>query len=374
MASRTLLMASSALALVLCTAPGFAQQKDGMPSGSATGGEGRAAQKEQGQKGSEATEPKGKGMTQGETKGQTGKSTTQSEPKDKSKGTAESQQKEPGTKGTAQTQPKDPSTKGRADTQQPKEPSGKGTAESPQKEPGTKGSAQTQPKEPGTKGRAETQQPKEPGGKGTATETGKGTGPKGSDTAKGPSGERMQLSQEQRTNVHSTITKESNVNRATNVNVSVNVGSRVPQSVRLAPLPAAVISAVPHFRSYQYFVANDQICIVDPRSHEIVEVISEPSRSASTGDRGGMTRLTLTEEEKAIILREVEMNGGSTMGLGALREGGEVPRSAQVRPFPDTVVQRIPKVEGYKYVAAENRVAIVDPQGSKIQLVIEDRR
>src|SRR5215475_844758 len=114
MGSRTILLMSSALALVLCTAaPASAQTQSkegsGMPGGNATGGEGRAA-KEQGsqtgaEKGQKGAEPKG--MTQGETKGQPGQSgnrTTQSEPQGKSKGAAETQSKEPGAKGSMQTQ------------------------------------------------------------------------------------------------------------------------------------------------------------------------------------------------------------------------------------------------------------------------------
>jgi hypothetical protein len=184
----------------------------------------------------------------------------------------------------------------------------------------------------------------------------------------------VQLSEQQRTDVHGTILKESNVNRAANVNFSVNVGTRVPRSVHLAALPAAVLSIVPQYRSYQYFVANEQICIVDPGSYEIVEVIAAPGRTAGMDNRGAAARLVLTEEEKAIILREVEMDGGSTMGLGAVREGAQVPRNVQVRTFPDTVVQQVPKVQDYKYFAAENHVAVVDPRGSKVELVIEDRR
>jgi hypothetical protein len=106
MTLRTSLLTSTAVALVLCAAPVSAQmsQKEGMPGGSATGGEGRAAQKEQGtqprggETGRKSTEPKG--MNQDETKGQPGKSTTQSEPSGKSKGSAETQPKEPGTKGS----------------------------------------------------------------------------------------------------------------------------------------------------------------------------------------------------------------------------------------------------------------------------------
>jgi hypothetical protein len=121
-------------------------------------------------------------------------------------------------------------------------------------------------------------------------------------------------------------------------------------------------------------VANDQICVIDPSSYEIVEVISGSGRAAGTDARGSMARLMLTEEEREIILSEVGNNGGSTMGLGALSEGAEVPRGVQVRAFPEEVVQQVPKVENYKYFTAENSVAIVDPRGSRVELLIESRR
>jgi hypothetical protein len=34
----------------------------------------------------------------------------------------------------------------------------------------------------------------------------------------------------------------------------------------------------------------------------------------------------------------------------------------------------VPKVRNHKFFTAEDRVVIVDPQGSRIQLVIEPRR
>jgi len=43
-----------------------------------------------------------------------------------------------------------------------------------------------------------------------------------------------------------------------------------------------------------------------------------------------------------------------------------------LRLFPATVVERVPKLRDYKFIAAEDRLAIVDQRGSKVQLVIED--
>jgi Protein of unknown function (DUF1236) len=250
-----------------------------------------------------------------------------------------------GTKGAEQTQPKDQGSKG--------------TAQTTPKEPSTRGSAQTQPKDQGSKGSAQTQ-PSDQGNKGASN-------------GQGASG-RAQLSEQQRTDLHQTLMKESNVNRANQVNFSINIGTRVPRSVHLAALPGSVISLVPQYRSYEYFVANDQICIVDPKTYEIVEVISASTHTARGTDRGTMARLALTEEDKRIILENVEMRGDRTLALGAISEGSAVPRGARLESFPERVIQQVPKVRGYKFFTSEDQVAIVDPQGSKVELVIEGRR
>jgi uncharacterized protein DUF1236 len=290
----------------------------------------------------------------------------QASPQKEQGATPKSNQSEP--KGAQQ---KEPSTTGKAAQGETDQKGMKGADQKQPKDQGTKGSAQTQPKEQGGKGSAQTQ-PKEQGGKGSAQTQPKEQGTKGA--SKGPTGERVQLSEQQRTNVHQTILKESNVNRVNQVNVSINVGTKVPRSIHLVALPAAVISLVPQYRSYQYFVANDQICIVDPNSSEIVEVIAASNQTARVDDRGGSARLVLTEEEKTIILQNVDMKGGSTLALGSLSEGAQVPREARLEMFPDTVVQQVPKVRGYKFFTAEDRLAIVDPQGTMVQLVIDSKR
>jgi hypothetical protein len=184
----------------------------------------------------------------------------------------------------------------------------------------------------------------------------------------------VQLSEQQRTNMHQTILKERNVNRLDKVNFSISVGRQIPRAVRLAVLPAAVISLVPQYRDYRYFVVDDRICIVNPSSYEIVEVIEPSGQMARAGERGGSGTLTLTAEEKHIIIENVEMREGSTLALGSLKEGEPVPRDAHLQEFPDVVVQKVPKVRAHKYFAVEDRVAIVDPQGSKVQLMIEAKR
>ena len=59
----------------------------------------------------------------------------------------------------------------------------------------------------------------------------------------------------------------------TNVNFNVTVGTVVPRTVRIAPLPATLIEIEPTWRGYMYFVYEDEIIIVEPGTLRIVAVL-----------------------------------------------------------------------------------------------------
>jgi len=372
------LLAGTAIALVMCAVPAIAQQKSEDKAGTA---QTQSETKEQGspqkgtsQKKAEPNSERGAARSEKSEKGAQNKEQSkekgaQNKEQNKEKG-AQNQEKaqEKGGKGTAQGPTKEQDKKGSAQTT-PREKDGKSSAQTPSKD---KGTAQAPGKEQEKMGSGQTKS-KDRTGKENAQKEPKDGGAQKS-TERSGAGERVQLSEQQRTNVHQTLLKESNLNRATNVNISISVGTRIPRSVRLAPLPATIISVVPAYRSYQYVVVHDEICIVDPNSYEIVEVIAAPGRTARVDSRGGQSALVLTEEEKAIVLRSVDRDRSSTLGLGTLTEGSSVPRGANVQVFPDTVVQQVPKLKGHKFFAAEDRLAIVDTQGDKVQLVLEDKR
>ena len=385
----TRLLASTAIALVMCGAPVSAQmQQKGDEEKSAP----RAGSEHRGQpsqKSTQTTEPKS-GTSKGAERGEraSGKGTA-TEAQEKSKGSAQTQEKgmkgsaetrERG-KGSAQTQEKGERGKGSAQTQ---EKGMKGSAETQEKgarpsthgqtqEKGTtKGTAQTREQEKGS-GSAATQR-RENGAKGSA-QTAPRTAPGEKQGSAQATGGRTQLTEQQRTNLHQTILKGRDVNRATNVNFSVRAGARIPHSVRLAVLPAAVISLVPQYRDYRYVVVDDQICIVDPQSYEVVDVITAPGQTARMDNRGThQGALMLTAEEKRIVLDNINLNARSTLALGGLAEGAPVPRDVRLQLFPERVVQEVPKLRDYKYFTAENRVAICDPQGTRVQLVIDAER
>jgi len=59
-----------------------------------------------------------------------------------------------------------------------------------------------------------------------------------------------------------------------NPNFSVNVGTVVPRGqIRLVRVPQPLIRIHPGWRRFVYFVYNDEIVIVDPRTMRIVNVL-----------------------------------------------------------------------------------------------------
>jgi hypothetical protein len=93
-----------------------------------------------------------------------------------------------------------------------------------------------------------------------------------SQTTTGQVGASAKLSTEQRTKITSVI-REQRVAPATNINFSIAVGTRVPRTVSFHPLPADVVTIYPEWRGYEYFLVNNQIIVVNPRTLEIVDVI-----------------------------------------------------------------------------------------------------
>jgi hypothetical protein len=59
----------------------------------------------------------------------------------------------------------------------------------------------------------------------------------------------------------------------TRVDFEIRPGIRVPRTVSFHPLPPDVVTVYPEWRGYEYFLVNDRIVVVDPRTLEIVDVI-----------------------------------------------------------------------------------------------------
>ena len=81
------------------------------------------------------------------------------------------------------------------------------------------------------------------------------------------------LSLEQQTKLGEAITNERPVPLGSAAGISLVIGSAIPASVSLHPLPAAAESAVPQLRGYGYVVVEEQIALVEPAERRIVAVL-----------------------------------------------------------------------------------------------------
>jgi hypothetical protein len=93
-----------------------------------------------------------------------------------------------------------------------------------------------------------------------------------SQTTTGQVGAGAKLSTEQRTKI-STVIREQRVQPVTNVNFEIRPGIRVPRTVSFRPLPREVVTIHPQWRGYDFFLVNNQIVVVNPRTLEIVDII-----------------------------------------------------------------------------------------------------
>ncbi|MDQ8732255.1 DUF1236 domain-containing protein [Bradyrhizobium sp. LHD-71] len=120
-------------------------------------------------------------------------------------------------------------------------------------------SNQAQERAPGMDGKSQMSREGRQGAKDSATVGAAGSG-------------AVNLSTEQRTTIRQQVLTER-APRANNVNFQVNVGTVVPRDVRVVEVPPAIVKVRPAWRGYRYFVYNDEIVIVEPRTLKIVAVL-----------------------------------------------------------------------------------------------------
>jgi hypothetical protein len=106
-----------------------------------------------------------------------------------------------------------------------------------------------------------------------ADTTGKGANDSAASPSSAKAGGNINLTTQQKTVIKKTVIDNKSAPRVTSVNFQINVGTVVPTTVRYAPLPTSIIEIHPAWRGYDYFVYEDQVIIIEPRSHKIVEII-----------------------------------------------------------------------------------------------------
>ena len=157
--------------------------------------------------------------------------------------------------------------------------------------------------------------------------------------------------------------------RVTKARFEPRIGYRVPRHIHLFPVPREVISFFPYYSDYRYIVVEDEICIVDPRTYEIVDVIDQNYYRG--GPRPEVAGLSLAPDEIALVRDSIPRDFPEVDVRLRLALGAELPGDVELYEFPAIVLDRISRLQTYRFLVAEGQIIIVDPRHRSIALVID---
>jgi len=159
------------------------------------------------------------------------------------------------------------------------------------------------------------------------------------------------------------------VKPVTHVDFSVSVGVAVPRTVELRPVPTTIVEIVPQYRGYDFFVVRDEVVIVEPRTHKIVDVIERGPTRARVETTKSHVRLSAHQRE--IIRRHASSRRKVTTGAGShttteITVGETLPETVEVESFPETVYREVPAVREYRYIERGDDLYLVDPSSRRV--------
>jgi uncharacterized protein DUF1236 len=200
-----------------------------------------------------------------------------------------------------------------------------------------------------------------------------GTGESGRREARDRDRDRIrdvQLTEERRTRVRE-VFRRQDVRELRDIDFSVSIGTRVPRRIELYPIPAAVIDIVPQYRGYRYFVVHDEIVIVEPDTYEIVYVIDDRGRARAGGGGGACDELALTDDERRLIIRTIEIDRFRDEHGIRVSVGERLPPRLELHEFPDAVIREVSKVRSCRFTVIDGDIAIVDPDERQVVVRVE---
>lgn len=181
---------------------------------------------------------------------------------------------------------------------------------------------------------------------------------------------RANVSDEQRRIVRERLLRQR-VQRVprSRIGMPLSIGSHIPRHHRLHRLSPAILALAPPYSGYSYLVVDDTVCIVDPETYAIVDILPATFEQAQGPARPA---LALSGEQMRFIYANVPKDRARADLRIRLALGAEIPRGVDLFAFPEIVIGQVPLVEPYRYLVVENDVVIVDPADRSVVLVIPD--
>lgn len=159
--------------------------------------------------------------------------------------------------------------------------------------------------------------------------------------------QQAQVTTEKQVQISETVSRARLAQPERNLNISIRVGETIPPRVRLHRLPPEIVSIEPAYRDYEYFATEDEVVIVEPRSHRIVsQVPRDPSRAraqigGSTGQSQSMAATGASNVNCQIMRRDASGNVaqaepttvGSTARIDSLSVTVQMPGGGSSAPI-----------------------------------------
>jgi hypothetical protein len=87
-------------------------------------------------------------------------------------------------------------------------------------------------------------------------------------------GANVRLSEQQRTEIKTTVINGRNAPRVGHVDFDVRVGTVIPRGrIHVVPVPETLVRIEPRWRGFLYFVYEDEVVIVNPHNMHIVAIV-----------------------------------------------------------------------------------------------------
>ena len=94
-------------------------------------------------------------------------------------------------------------------------------------------------------------------------------------------------------------------------------------------------------------MVDDEICIVDPRTYEIVDVIDQDYYRG--GSKPEVAGSLLTEDQIALVRDSIPRDFPQADVRLRLALGAELPGDVELYEFPALLLDRIPKLRDYRF-------------------------
>jgi hypothetical protein len=182
---------------------------------------------------------------------------------------------------------------------------------------------------------------------------------------------RVQATDQQRREIHHRLFGNHQAERISRnrFNGALAIGSRIPRRHQLHRFAPALLALVPAYAAYRYLIVDDTICVVDPETYDIVDVIPSSIEQASSPptERPG---LILSADQMQCIYSAIPKDQVRADLHLRLALGAEIPRDVELFGFPEEGLSCAPQLAGYRYLVAEDQVVIVDPVDYAVAAVI----